>query len=221
MPYQDPTAYNGAMSGGPMGSGPMGGGSMGGVTGEGMGYTDGLPPNALHQSLSTRTSRSNSLIRPGTGAEDNRRSIPGLDFVPGHHRGNSSVNPNVAHDLHSYGAQQNPNADAVVGTANSDMNSYGATQGQNGGPATSNANGYGYDQAVSHPDMTQSTQPGRSTETGASSFGRPSMPNGDGLANAQDNSMRWNNTFNGGDQPNFMMSTSMASGPPPGKTSGF
>jgi hypothetical protein len=194
---------------------------MGGVTADGMGYADGLPTNALHQSLSTRTSRSNSLIRPGTGVEDNRRSIPGLDYAPGHHRGNSNVTNNVSHDLHSYGTQQNPNAETVVGTVKSELNSYGTTQAQNGGAAASNANGYGYDQAANHSDIAQSTQPGRSTDTSASSFGRPSLPNGDSLANGQDNSMRWNNTFNGGDQPNFMMATSMASGPPPGNTSGF
>jgi len=192
---------------------------MGGVTADGMSYTDGLPTNALHQSLSTRTSRSNSLIRPGTGVDDGRRSIPGLDFAAGHHRGNSNVTANVSHDLHSYGTQQNPNTEAVV--VKNELNSYGATQGQNGRTATSNTNGYGYDQAANHSDMTQSTQPGRSTDTTASSFGRPSQPNGDGLANGQENSMRWNNTFNGGDQPNFMMATSMASGPPPGNTSGF
>jgi hypothetical protein len=127
----------------------------------------------------------------------------------------------VSHDLHSYGAQQNSNNEAVMGTANSDMNSYGAAQGQSNGTATSNANGYSYDQSVSHADMGQNAQSARPTDANNSSFGRPSLPNGDGLASTQENSMRWNNAFSGADQPNFMMSTSMASGPPPGKTSGF
>lgn len=59
------------------------------------GFGDNLPSLANHQSMSARTSRSNSLIRPGSGAEDNRRSISALEFQ------NSRMNFN------DYNPQQN------------------------------------------------------------------------------------------------------------------
>lgn len=177
---------------------------MGSMSTDASPYGDGLPPMSAHQSMSARTSRSNSLIRPGTGVEDNRRSMSALDFANGRvnfngndFRGPSALANNIPHD----------------------MNAYGHQQGQNSGPVSGNANHYGYDHAVGHSEMTQNNMPVKSEDTNPASYSRPTLPNVDGMSNAQDNNIRWNGTFNGDHQDNFLMTSSMASGPNPGKTS--
>lgn len=163
------------------------------------GYPDGLPSMNTHQSMSARTSRSNSLIRPGTGVEENRRSMSALEL------GNNRLNfndyrpaNNLPHDLNSYGSQQNQTSTAV----------------------TSAPNQYSYDNSMAHPEMTQSGMPVKSEDTSSATYGRPTLPNVDGLSNGQDNSVRWNGSFNGEPQDNFLMTSSMASGPHPGKAAG-
>jgi len=194
MPYSD-SPYGNALVGMPQ---------MASMQGDGSGYSENLPPMTAHQSLSARTSRSNSLIRPSSGVEDNRRSMSALDFANGRvnfngndFRGASGLSNNLSHDLHSYGAQQNPNSGVVSG----------------------NTNHYGYEHAASHPEIVQNNMSIKTEDTNAAAYGRPTLPNVDGMPNAQDSSVRWNGSFNGDHQDNFLMTSSMASGPIPGKTS--
>ncbi|KAF2113431.1 fungal-specific transcription factor domain-containing protein [Lophiotrema nucula] len=162
-------------------------------------YADGVPPMSA-QSMSARTSRSNSLIRPGTGVEENRRSLSALDFGS-----NGRVNFNSG-DFRAPGA--------VPNGLSHDLSSYGAQHNQNSGAGTNGANPYNYDHATGHPDMGQNNMPVKSEDTNASSYARPTLPNVEGLSNPQDSTLRWNSSF-GGDhsQDNFLMNPSMASGP--------
>jgi hypothetical protein len=169
-------------------------------------YGDGLPPMNAHQSMSARTSRSNSLIRPGSGVEENRRSMSALEM--GHarlnfndFRSNNGMPNNMSHDMSPYANQQSQPASTVT----------------NGQPH------YSYDNAMGHQDMNSTNMKQEDNES--ASYGRPTLPNVNGLPNGQDHSARWNGSFNGnGDaqsQDNFLnMNSSMASGPHPTKAGG-
>lgn len=101
-----------------------------------------------------------------------------------------------------------------------DMNAYGAQQNHSPASATNGAYQNGYEQPISHPEMTQSNLPIKTEDNNSNAYGRPTLPNVDGLPNGQDNSVRWNGSFNGEPQDNFLMNSSMASGPHPGKAVG-
>jgi hypothetical protein len=170
---------------------------MGTMQTDGNSYDGGLPSMNAHQSMSARTSRSNSLIRPGTGVEEQRK-MSAVDFANGRvnfgggdFRGGSGLSNNISHELHGYGGQQNQNSSAV----------------------SAHPNPYPYDHGAAHQDMSQNNMPIKSEDTSQGSYGR-TLPNIDGMSSAQDASFRWN-----GDQPDNYMMTS-ASGPIPGKTSG-
>lgn len=165
-------------------------------------YGDGLPAMNGPQSMSARTSRSNSLIRPGSGVEENRRSMSALELSNNRlnfndYRAANGLPSNMTHDLGGYGAQQNqPPA------------------------VTSAPNQYSYDGTLAHSDMAQNSMPMKSEDNSAP-YGRPTLPNMNGLSNGQDSAARWNGSFNDEPQNNFLMNSSMASGPThPGKASG-
>ncbi|KAL1592361.1 hypothetical protein SLS60_011440 [Paraconiothyrium brasiliense] len=171
------------------------------------GYGDGLPPMNAHQSMSARTSRSNSLIRPGSGVEENRRSMSALDM--GHARLNfndfrptNGMTNNMSHDMSPYGNQQSQPATAVT----------------NGQPH------YSYDSAMGHQEITPTSMSVKQEDADPASYGRPNLPSVNGLANGQDRSAHWNGSFNangdGQSQDNFLMNSSMASGPHPTKAGG-
>ncbi|PVH91382.1 hypothetical protein DM02DRAFT_705047 [Periconia macrospinosa] len=162
-------------------------------------YHDGIAMNA-HQSMSARTSRSNSLIRPGSGLEENRRSMSALEL------GNNRINFN---DFR--GTNGLPNH------MTHDMNAYGSQQNHSPASATNGTYQNGYENPISHPEMTQSNLPIKGEDSNSTAYGRPTLPNVDGLSNGQDNSVRWNGSSNGEPQDNFLMNSSMASGPHPGK----
>jgi hypothetical protein len=164
---------------------------------------DGVAPMSA-QSLSARTSRSNSLIRPGSGVEENRRSLSALEYGPngrvnfnsGDFRNPSGLPGSLSHDLSPYGSQPNQNANSV--------------------PNSSSA--YGYD--APHPEMSQGNMPVKSEDT-AASYARPTLPNVESLSNGQDNSIRWNGSFSADhQQDNFLMNPSMASAQNPSRISG-
>ncbi|KAF1960805.1 hypothetical protein CC80DRAFT_544204 [Byssothecium circinans] len=163
-------------------------------------YGDGLPSMTGPQSMSARSSRSNSLIRPGTGVEENRRSMSALELSNNRINFNDfrSANgmPNMHHDMNSYGAQQNHASTAPNGTYQSN-----------------------YENAIAHAEMNQNNMPIKQEDSNSGNFGRPTLPNlnGSGLSNGQDNSVRWNGTFNNEPHDHFLMGSSMASGPHPGK----
>lgn len=127
-----------------------------------------------HQSMSARTSRSNSLIRPGSGMDENRRSMSGMDFA------SSRVNFN---DFRPNGVP----------------NGYGTQQDQNGSGAN---NHYNYDQAAANSAMAQNGLPIKSEGADTASYGDSNLSNVDGISNGQDNSLWRNGTFNG--DSNFM-----------------
>ncbi|CAI6337106.1 unnamed protein product [Periconia digitata] len=161
-------------------------------------YGDGLPSMNSHQSMSARTSRSNSLIRPGSGLEDNRRSMSALELSNNNRmnfndfRGANGIPNHMTHDVNSYGSQQNHS------------------------PASASNGAYqnGYDGAMSHSEMAQNNMPIKSEESNSNAYGRPTLPNVDGISNGQDSSVRWSGPFNGEPQDNFLMSSSMASDEP-------
>ncbi|KAF1946829.1 hypothetical protein EJ02DRAFT_491881 [Clathrospora elynae] len=137
------------------------------------GFSNDLPSLVNHQSMSARTSRSNSLMRPGSGAEENRRSMSALDFA------NSRMN---------FNDYRQP--DGVP-------NGYAQSTSQN----TSNGSGpnahYGYDQAPTNGNMAQNGMPIKSESTDTASYGVSNLPNVDGLPNGQDGSVWRNGSFNG------------------------
>ncbi|KAF2475698.1 uncharacterized protein BDR25DRAFT_310191 [Lindgomyces ingoldianus] len=173
--------------------------SMAPMPTETSGYGDGLPPMSA-QSMSARTSRSNSLIRPGSGIEENRRSISTLEFPNGRvnfngndFRGPTSIQNNLSHDLSTYASQQNQSSSAVSRTTNP----------------------YGYDHAVANPELTHGNMPVKTENSSSGSYQRPTLPNVEGMTNAQDNGLRWSGSFNTEPQDNFLVTSSMASGPNP------
>lgn len=162
-------------------------------------YGDGLPPMSAHQSMSARTSRSNSLIRPGSGVEENRRSMSALD---------------MAHNRINFNDFRGPNG--MPNNMSHDMNQYANQQSQ---PPTGQPH-YSYDGAM-NPEIAQNNMSVKQEESDSASYGRPTLPNVDGLANGSDHSARWNGSYNGQAQENFLMNPSMASGPHnPGKAGG-
>jgi len=188
MPYSD-AAYGNATLGGMPSISSMAGDE----------YNNGLPSMNAHQSMSARTSRSNSLIRPGSGVEENRRSLSALEM------GSNRMSFN----------DYRPN-----GMLSHDINSYGNQQSQPPTSVTSAQSHYSYDNAMGHQDMTPTSMPVKSEDSSSASYGRPTLPNVDGFANGQDHTVRWNGSFNGEPQDNFLMNSSMASGPHPGKPAG-
>lgn len=133
------------------------------------GFQDNLPSLANHQSMSARTSRSNSLIRPGSGVEENRRSMSALEY------NNSRMNFN---DFRPDGVP----------------NGFAQQQPQN----TSDAgNHYNYDHAAANNAMAQNGMPVKTEGGDAASYGVSSVPNVDGMPNGQDGSLWRNGTFNG------------------------
>jgi hypothetical protein len=88
-----------------------------------------------------------------------------------------------------------------------DMSSYSTQQSQNSGAVGGSANQYNYE---------PNAMPVKSEDSTPGSYGRPTLPNVDGMSNAQG----WNGSFNTDQQDNYLMTSSMASGPIPGKTSG-
>lgn len=178
MPYSDGT-YSNTLAGMPS------------MPSEQSSYSDNLA------SMSARTSRSNSLIRPGTGVEDNRRSLSGLEFATGRvgYDGTtdfrtSNLSGNLAHNLHAYNTQP----------------------GQAPGQLQNSSNAFNYAPASS-ADMAQSLS-AKADEPNSMYGGRPSLPNLDGLANGQEHD-KWGNSFHPETQDGFMLSSSMASGPTP------
>jgi hypothetical protein len=165
-------------------------------------YGDGLPSMNAPQSMSARTSRSNSLIRPGTGIEENRRSMSSLDMGNNRinfneYRGTNGMQNNMHYDINSYGTQQNHAPSASTGAY------------QNG-----------YDNAMHAKMNQQNSNPIKTEDTNSASYARPTLPNVEGLSNGQDNTIGWNGNFNGEPQDQFSMASSMASGPHPGKSAG-
>lgn len=157
------------------------------------GFGGDLPSIANHQSMSARTSRSSSLIRPGSGAEDNRRSMSALEFA------NSRMNFNDFRPEgvpNGYTQQQNQNTAAV---------------------ADSNTHYSNYDHGSANNAMTQNSIPVKSEGADTGSYGVSTLPNVDGMSNGQDASLWRNGTFSGESQ---LMNPSTAGGPYQSKSTG-
>jgi hypothetical protein len=152
------------------------------------GFNDSLPSIANHQSMSARTSRSNSLIRPGSGLDnENRRSMSQLEFQ------NRGLNFNDFRPdamSNEYAAQQNQNASAVNGN-----------------------NHYNYEHpaaAAANNAMSSNGMPVKTEGADSSNYGVQQLPNVEGLSNGQDSSLWRNGTFNG---DSHLMTSSTAGGP--------
>ena len=198
MPYTD-ASYSNALVGMPSMA------SMSSLPTDSSLYGEGLRSVSAHQSMSARTSRSNSIIRPGSGVEENRRSLSALEFANNRinfsgndFRGSNGLPSNLSHDMSSYASQQN----------------------QTSATTTTTGNHYSYNHTNSHSEMPQNGLPIKSEDTASTSYGRSTLPNTDGISTNQDNSLRWSNSFNAEPQDNFLMNSSMASGPHPSKTPG-
>ncbi|KAF2705628.1 hypothetical protein K504DRAFT_93778 [Pleomassaria siparia CBS 279.74] len=199
MAYSD-AAYGNGLVGMPSSMAPMSS-----MPGDASIYGDGLrsmPAHQAHQSMSARTSRSNSLIRPGSGVEENRRSLSALEFAnnrvnfQNEFRGSNGLPSNLSHDMTSYAPQQ----------------------GQTSAAASNGANHYGYAHAASHSELPQNNMPIKSEDPNAATYGRPTLPNVDGMSNGQDTQLRWNGTFNGEAQDNYLMNSSMTTNETPSDT---
>lgn len=156
------------------------------------GFADNLPSIANHQSMSARTSRSNSLIRPGSGVEENRRSMSALEFA------NPRMNFN---DFRQDGVP----------------NGYAQQQTQHTSNVPDASNHYSYEHAAANNAMAQNGMPVKTEGADATSYGVPTLPNVDGLANNQDGSLWRNGSFNG---DSHLMNSSTAGGPYQPKSAG-
>ncbi|CAO2652958.1 Nn.00g023690.m01.CDS01 [Neocucurbitaria sp. VM-36] len=154
------------------------------------GFGDNLPSIANHQSMSARTSRSNSLIRPGSGVEENRRSMSALEFA------NPRMNFN---DFRQDGVP----------------NGYGQQQTQHTSNVPDPSNHYSYEHAAANNAMAQNGMPVKTEGADATSYGVPTLPNVDGLANNQDGSLWRNGSFNG---DSHLMNSSTTSDDTPNDT---
>jgi hypothetical protein len=150
------------------------------------GFNDNLPSIANHQSMSARTSRSNSLIRPGSGMDENRRSMSALEFQNQRMNFNDFRPDSLAND---YAAQQNQNASAAAGANNH----------------------YNYEHpGANNNGMSNNGMPVKSEGQDATGYGVQSLPNVEGLSNGQDNSLWRSGTFSG---DSHLMTSSTAGGP--------
>ncbi|OAL03465.1 hypothetical protein IQ06DRAFT_107781 [Phaeosphaeriaceae sp. SRC1lsM3a] len=156
------------------------------------GFNDNLPSIANHQSMSARTSRSNSLIRPGSGMDENRRSMSALEFQ---RQGGMNFNDFRPDGLSGdYAAQQNQNAPAVPGSNNH----------------------YSYEHpSNSNNAMPNNGMPGKTEGGDAANYGVQQLPNVEGLSNGQDSSLWRNGTFNG---DSHLMTSSTTSDDTPNDT---
>jgi hypothetical protein len=158
------------------------------------GFNDSLPSIANHQSMSARTSRSNSLIRPGSGMDENRRSMSALEFQNQRMNFNDFRPDALSND---YAAQQNQNASAV--------------------PGGNNHYSYEHPQANNNNGMASNGMPVKTEGQDPTSYGVQSLPNVEGLSNGQDSSLWRNGTFNG---DSHLMTSSTAGGPYQTKAAG-
>ncbi|CAN9179782.1 hypothetical protein AA0119_g4961 [Alternaria tenuissima] len=145
----------------------------------GNGFNDSLPSLANHhQTMSARTSRSNSLMRPSSGVEDSahRRSMSAMDFANNRMNFND-YRPDGVPNGYAQQQQQQPQP-----TANgSDPNSH-----------------YNYDHASTNGSMAQNGMTVKSEAADPASYGGVStLPNVDGMPNGQDGSLWRNGSFNG------------------------
>lgn len=155
------------------------------------GFADNLPSIVNHQSMSARTSRSNSLIRPGSGVEENRRSMSALEFANNRMNFNDFRPDGVPH---GYAPQQTQNTSAP-----------------------DSGNHYGYDHGAANNSMAQNGMPIKTEGGDTVPYGVASMPNGDSMSNGQDASLWRNGSFNG---ESHLMNTSTAGGPYQPKSAG-
>ncbi|KAE8871083.1 hypothetical protein PTNB73_02542 [Pyrenophora teres f. teres] len=145
----------------------------------GNGFSDNLP-SLNHQSMSARTSRSNSLMRPSSGVEDSahRRSISAMDFQ------------NARMNFNDYRPDGVPNG-------------YGQQQQQQQQPPQATSNGsdpsthYTYDHGPNGSMAPQNGMPVKSEAGESTSYGVSTLPNVDGMNNGQDGSLWRNGSFNG------------------------
>jgi hypothetical protein len=144
--------------------------------------------NEAFRSLSARTSRSNSVIRPATGVEEHRRSMSGLDFATGrpNFEGSDYRNSNLSHGMTSYASQQIQPSTQV----------------------SSSTNHYGYEPSMGNSELAQNI-PIKTEPNGGTSYGRPSLPNVDGLNGTHENGLRWNGTFQTDPQDNYLMQSNL------------
>ncbi|KAF1913243.1 fungal-specific transcription factor domain-containing protein [Ampelomyces quisqualis] len=156
------------------------------------GFSDSLPSIANHQSMSARTSRSNSLIRPGSGMDnENRRSMSALEFNNQRMNFNDFRPDALSND---YAAQQNQNASAVSGSNNH----------------------YNYEHpAANNNALANNGMPVKTEGPDATAYGVQPLPNVDGLSNGQDSSLWRNGTFNG---DSHLMTSSTTSDDTPNDT---
>ncbi|KAF2026343.1 hypothetical protein EK21DRAFT_103310 [Setomelanomma holmii] len=155
------------------------------------GFGDSLPSIANHQSMSARTSRSNSLnMRPGSGMDENRRSMSALEFQ------NQRMNFN---DFRP---------DAV-------SNNFSAQQNQDSSNVPGANNHYNYDHSATGTTMSHNAMPVKTEGADATSYGVSSLPTVDGLSNGQDGSLWRNGTFNG---DSHLMTSSTTSDDTPNDT---
>jgi hypothetical protein len=167
------------------------------------GYGGELPSIADQHSMSARTSRSNSLInRPGSGVEENRRSMSALDTY-----GQARMNFN----------DYRPNG--MANAVSHDVNSFAPQQNQNNAVTSDSANHFNYNHSAVNNDMSQNNMPVKSEGGDSTPYGVTSLPNVDGITNGQDSSM-WRNggAFNG--ESHFTNGSSMAGGPNQHKATG-
>ena len=93
-------------------------------------------------------------------------------------------------------------ANGLPSNLSHDMNAYGTQQNQTSAAAPIVGNHYGYVHATGHSEMPQNII--KSEDANSSAYGRPTLPNVEGMSATQDNSLRWNSSFNGENQDNFI-----------------
>ncbi|KAF2196503.1 hypothetical protein GQ43DRAFT_254403 [Delitschia confertaspora ATCC 74209] len=146
-------------------------------------------------SMSARTSRSNSLIRPSVSQMDNmnRRSMSALEFanasanLDGNNYRSSAFQTNLPHGLNTYTSQQ----------------------GQSSAQVSTSANPYSYEHAIGNHGLSQSG-PVKAENNTPTTYGRPTQ-NGDGMNGAQENDLKWNGSFTPGSHDNYLIQSSMTS----------
>ncbi|EOA84019.1 uncharacterized protein SETTUDRAFT_93013 [Exserohilum turcica Et28A] len=153
------------------------------------GFADNLPSLANHQSMSARTSRSNSLMRPSSGVEDSahRRSMSAMDFA------------NARMNFNDYRPDGVPNGYPQQQQQQQQSQQQQQQQQQPQPPTNGsdpNAH-YNYEHASTNGSMAQNGLTVKTEGTDPTSYGVSSLPNVDGMTNGQDGSLWRNGSFNG------------------------
>ncbi|KAF2748638.1 hypothetical protein M011DRAFT_525194 [Sporormia fimetaria CBS 119925] len=197
--------------------------AMAGLSGDANGYSDGLPAISMHQAMSARNSRSNSLNQMPGDMDPHRRSMPnGMDFGARLYNGAPAGIPNgMSQSLYTYRDPLGHQAQNMAVSSAPSGFGYDPTVTHNDREPrrhdlSEQGQGHGQGQGLSGPfpgvsqsnaDGLHNTQASLQNTHGNlnNTHGTLNNTHGNLSNNTQSNGSRWNGSFNTDSKPNSSM----------------